>query len=114
MPRAWWPLSIAPFDHRLTRTGERAGELELEGGEFFRAEEQPLVVGQQVALDGMTVTVLDANGPRPTRVGFVADVPLEDPSLLFLVWKDGGLRRTPLPPVGQSLVLRAETGLWGR
>lgn len=122
LPQAWWPLSIAPLDHRLTRTGERTFDLEPVDGhllgsifeQLFRADDQPLPVGQPIALAGLTVTVLEAKDGKPTRVGFEADRPLEDPSLVFLTWKDGGLRRFAMPAVGQTLLLRFELGPWGR
>ena len=53
----------------------------------------------------MRVTVLEADGAGPTRVGYAFDAPLEDPSLLLLHWKDGALRRFTPPGVGEKVSL---------
>jgi hypothetical protein len=47
----------------------------------------------------MTATVLDDRAGVPTRVSFQFTRPLDDPSLVFLVFRDGGLRRLALPPI---------------
>ncbi len=51
----------------------------------------------------MRVTVLEADEVGPTRVGFDFDTPLEDPSFVFLGWRDGAMRRSTPPPVGASV-----------
>jgi hypothetical protein len=109
-PRAWWALTLAPYDHRLTRTGPATFELEPIDGPFlrsifellFRSPDFPMVPGQAVQLDGLTVAVKswDAEGPR--IVSYTFDRPLEDPSLVFLSWDGSRLKRHPLPPVGAS------------
>jgi hypothetical protein len=112
-PRAWWPLSLSPEPHVFTRTGPDAFELELTQGRFltsefeavFRGPTHPLRQGDQVKLTGMTVTVLAADEQGPTRLGFTFDRPLEDPSLVFLRWKDDALRPFIPPPVGERLPL---------
>jgi hypothetical protein len=53
----------------------------------------------------MTATVLDDRAGRPTRVSFQFTQPLDDPSLVFLVFRDGGLRRLAPPPIGAELTL---------
>ncbi|QRK13265.1 hypothetical protein JQX13_26485 [Archangium violaceum] len=45
--------------------------------------------GVQVSLEGMKVTVLAADAQGPTRLGFDFDAPLEEPSLVFLHWREG-------------------------
>ncbi|MCB9741451.1 MAG: hypothetical protein H6740_02480 [Alphaproteobacteria bacterium] len=107
-------LSLAPHPHLLTRVAEDAFELEVVGGELlttpletmFRTREAALGVGEVVRLEGMDVEVLDVGeeGPKRLRVRF--DRPLEDPSLLFLGWEAGGLRRLTMPPVGETLRLQ--------
>jgi hypothetical protein len=112
-PRAWWPMSLSPEPHELTRSGPDSLELSLTRNEFltsefetvFRGTRHPLRKGDQVKLQGMTVTVLEDNGKGPTRVGFTFDTPLEDPSLVFIRWKDGVLRPFTPPPVGERLAL---------
>lgn len=63
--------------------------------------------GAQVKLEGMQVTVLAADAQGPTRLGFEFDVPLEDPSLAFLHWREGVLCRLTPPPEGTRLDLSA-------
>ncbi len=112
-PRAWWTLSAAPYDHRLTRTGMDSFELEVVGGRMlstayervFRGSDPALRAGARVALDGATATVLDADEVGPKRVAFHFAVPLEDPSLLILEWRDGKLQPMALPAVGASRYL---------
>jgi hypothetical protein len=112
-PRAWWALSMSPEPHVLTRTGPNSLELSLTQGRFlthelervFRSPTYPLPQGARVELEGMTVTVLEADAEGPKRLGFDFDVPLEDPSLVLLAWKDGLLRRTTPPPVGERVAL---------
>ncbi|WP_147332955.1 hypothetical protein [Archangium gephyra] len=112
-PRAWWTMSLSPEPHELTRSGPDSLELSLTRNEFltsefetvFRGQRYPLRKGAQVKLQGMTVTVLEDNGEGPTRVGFTFDTPLEDPSLVFIRWKDGALRPFTPPAVGERLAL---------
>jgi hypothetical protein len=49
--------------------------------------------------------VLAVDDIGPTRVEFRFDRPLDDPSLRFLGWLDGGLRRISMPEVGGSVDL---------
>jgi hypothetical protein len=110
-PRSWWQLSLSPEPHALTRTGPASLELSLTRGHFltsefevvFRGRNHPLPRGTRVELKGMTVTVLDADAQGPTRLGFEFDTPLEDPSFVFLGWKDDALRPVTPPPVGERL-----------
>lgn len=112
-PLAWWPMSLAPEPHELTRSGPDSLELTLTRNEFltsefetvFRGPRHPLRKGAQVKLKGMTVTVLEDNGKGPTRLGFTFDKPLEDPSFVFIRWKDGALRPFTPPPVGERVTL---------
>ncbi|WNG17965.1 hypothetical protein [Cystobacter fuscus] len=119
MPRAWWPLSMVGESPILTRTGATSLTLELpRGGHFLtteaeqtlRAPEYMLGEGARVELEGMRVTVLAADAHGPTRLGFEFDVPLEDPSLVFLHWREGTLRRLTPPPEGTRLELSAVAG----
>jgi hypothetical protein len=114
VPRSWWPLSMVQESPIVTRTGPTSLALELpRGGHFLtteaeqtlRSPEHMLVQGAQVKLEGMRVTVLAADAQGPTRLGFEFDVPLEDPSLVFLHWREGGLRRLMPPPEGARVDL---------
>jgi hypothetical protein len=119
VPRSWWPLSMVQESPIVTRTGPTSLALELpRGGHFLtteaeqtlRSPEHMLVQGAQVKLEGMRVKVLAADAQGPTRLGFEFDVPLEDPSLVFLHWREGGLRRLTPPPEGARLDLSVVAG----
>jgi hypothetical protein len=111
--RSWRTLSTAPEEHVFTRTGPGSFELELPQGHFhasefeqvFRGLRYTLAKGAQVDLEDVRVTVLDADAKGPTRIGFELDVPMEDPSLVFLHWREGALRRFTPPPVGTGMKL---------
>ncbi|MFL5352771.1 hypothetical protein [Archangium sp.] len=112
-PHAWWQLSLSPEPHVLTRTGPDSLELSLTRGHFltsefeavFRGPAHPLRQGDQVKLEELTVTVLAADEQGATRLGFTFDRPLEDPSFVFLRWKDDALRPFTPPPVGERVPL---------
>lgn len=73
---------------------------------LVRDDRNPMAVGQQVCLSGLTVTV-NALTPdrRPAEVEFQFVKPLEDPSLRWLHWTDGEFVRFVPPPVGATVVL---------
>lgn len=100
MPAAWRVLSWAPFAHRFHRTAADTMEMELVDGEL-RAPF--LVAGDVIEVSGMqaTVTAIGHNGP--TRVRFRFDRSLDDPTLLFLLWKDRRLQPIAPPAIGGTL-----------
>ena len=102
MPQAWWALSWEMCDHRVTRTAADTFELELVDSVMAGRH---LSQGQVIQLDGMRATVLELGEQGPHRVEFRFDRPLDDPSLVFLVWREGALRHVQLPPLGESLLL---------
>ncbi len=118
-PKTWWCLSMAPLDHRITRTGPDRFEMALEGGQMFdslfegliRNPRHHLKPGDTVSNKGFAVTVLEAGETGPTRMEFRFKVPLEDASLRFLAVREGGLSRVTMPPVGETLLLPRDTGL---
>jgi hypothetical protein len=111
LPKAWLTLSLSPEVHRVTRTGPATLEMELVEGRFFadvtervhRSGRSPLPVGAKVRLDGLTAEVAEADAQGVRRLRFVFDVPLEDPSLVILSFRDRALRRWTPPPVGGSV-----------
>lgn len=86
-------------------------EIEPENGfitqhleKLFRGPETPMRVGQMVDTDDMRALVLSlTNDQRPLRVRFTFLKPLEDPSMVFLVWRNDSLMPFHLPEVGQSV-----------
>ncbi len=113
LPRAWWTLSYATEMPTLTRTGPNSLELALKRDRYFetlyervhRGARFMLKQGDEVKLDGMTAKVMEVDARGIKRVAYTFDVPLEDPSLVLLQWKDRGLRRVVLPPLGTPVVL---------
>lgn len=104
-------LSMASAAHRLRRTAADTLELSTPEGTMldgawpsvFRARSLPLPRGAVVRTSYMTATVLDDRAGRPTRVSFQFTRPLDDPSLIFLAFRDGGLRRLAMPSVGGEI-----------
>jgi hypothetical protein len=106
-------LSMAAADHRLRRTGPDTLELSTPEGTLldgawpsvWRSRSLPLPRGSVVRMSYMTVTILDDRDGRPTRASFQFTKPLDDPSLVFLVYRDGGLRRLTMPAPGEVVEL---------
>ncbi len=111
MPRSVRILSASPHAHDVLRTDPRTLELTVLGGtlmesdleSLYRAERFPLNPGDRVVTDEFEVRILRGYEGRPVSVRFVFDRPLEDDSYLFLFSTMNGLRRFPLPAVGQKL-----------
>jgi hypothetical protein len=98
----------------ITRVDEYSLELQPDGGfiaidfdKLFRGPAHPMQVGQRVELGSdMSVEVLSlTEGWRPLRARFTFTLPLDDPSFLFLVWKDQDFVRFELPAIGESVQL---------
>jgi hypothetical protein len=68
-----------------------------------RARGSPLRSGDRVELDDYEVHVIDAGAIGPRRLAVRCRSSLEDPSWLFLIWKNGQLERFRFPPIGQSV-----------
>jgi hypothetical protein len=106
-------LSMASASHRLRRTGVDTLELSTPDGTLldgawpsvFRARSLPLPRGAVIHTSYMAATVLDDRAGRPTRISFRFTRPLDDPSLIFLTFQGGHLRRLALPPPGAELAL---------
>jgi hypothetical protein len=113
LPKSWLPMSLAPYDHVLHRTGDTTLELSLTQGQFLASEMEQLFrgpafamrVGEQVRVEGCRVTVLEMEGLYPTRVRFEFDMSLDDPDLVLLTLRDKTLLRLRPPPVGERVTL---------
>lgn len=96
--------------HALIVRPER-GYLNLFFDRLFRNGRQPLSLGQRITLSGMTVEVTELTADsRPAAAAFHFDTPLEDRSLLWLVWIDGRFRPWSPPPIGETVELRPDPG----
>jgi hypothetical protein len=105
-------------DHWLQRSDERTLEVDIVDGallegpleSLFRPESAPLRAGDRLPLGAWTVQILQEISGRPTRFAVLFDRPLDDPSLSFLIWKNGGLRALVVPRVGQRVHVKHEPG----
>jgi len=120
-PSAVHLLSTSAHDHLLQRTGERTLEVAIVDGallegpleSLFRPESAPLRAGDRLPLGAWTVQILQEIAGRPTRFAVSFDRSLDDPSLSFLIWKDGGLRALAPPRVGERVLVKHEPGPMG-
>jgi hypothetical protein len=107
----WHVISGAKHTHRITRTGSDTVRVDILGGRMleqafetlFRDGRSPLRAGDRVALRGAAVTVLAAEQGGPTSIEVRFDVPLEDPGLVLVAWRDGRLSRLPPLALGEPL-----------
>ncbi len=112
-PEAWHLLCMAPGDVRMTRESASTFVLEPIRGAFLttapetllRSDRHPMATGDTVLLPGVTATVLSLEGTHPKRVRFDLGRPLEDESVVLLVYEGLGLRVLTPPPVGRSVLL---------
>lgn len=111
--RSWWLLSIAPFTHTLTRTGEREMELEVVGGELFttlieklfRSSDRPLLPGDRHNLNGLVITVLETGSEGPSRIRLEFEESPGSDLYQILVFRNGRYHRIAPPEIGASLEL---------
>jgi hypothetical protein len=117
VPQSSWTLNPSFLPVYLTRTDARTLELQVASGSLltglfervFRTHEAVVQPGQQFVLHGLTITALATHAGGITRLRAEFDVPLEDPSLCFLVSSVTGLSRYALPGIGERVLLPAPT-----
>jgi hypothetical protein len=73
----------------------------------FRSDRHPMMIGQTVELSGMTarITALTDDG-RPAEASFHFSVPLEDPSLLWLCYRNKAFEQFTPPSIGDSVEIK--------
>ena len=80
-------------------------------GHLFRPRSDPYTPGQSTHLTGVVITVLDTNEEgEPTAVDFRFDVPLEDASLRWLIYRDDRYVPCAPPQIGDTLRLPPSFG----
>lgn len=119
-PRHCWALNMGIRPVTLTRTDANTLILRPEGGfvqapwaRMFRGPAHSFSVGYSVRLSGLTIEVLSVTSQgMPDEVRFRFDVPLEDPSLVWVDWEgdlhmyvnlDGRYHPFTPPKVGESV-----------
>jgi hypothetical protein len=82
----------------------RNGYLDWVADRLFRDSQHPFALGDEVHLTDMVakVTALTADG-RPAEVAFRFSVPLEDPSLYWLCYRENTFQPFTPPAVGRSI-----------
>jgi hypothetical protein len=103
---SWVPLSLARATHHIERVGDRTLRIFAEPGFLhgsfelvFRSSDHPLHTGNRIDLDDVSVTVLSMDGRFPTAIEVVVrSTSIDDPSLLFLAWREGKLVPVHLSP----------------
>lgn len=122
VPEKWRVLSMAPYAHRLTRTGENSFEVEIVNGEMFtslfeelvRHKRAPFARGDVVHLDGADITVMETGNYGPRRLSCRFEASLESPRYVFLTWREEKFRRLEMPAIGESVLLPRESLFQGR
>jgi hypothetical protein len=96
-------VTVTRDDAATLRVRPSRGFLEHEAERILRSADRPLVKGAVVHLAGMTATVTDVTADgRPAEATFRFDVPLEDPSLVWMRWAGDGYAPWVPPAIGQS------------
>ncbi|WP_147439685.1 hypothetical protein [Corallococcus sp. CA049B] len=97
LPRNWWVLSYKSGEQHVTRTGPNSLELSLPKGQhylnlleerIYRGKNWPVKQGQEFDVGGMKARIEEADAEGPTRISFTFDVPLDDPSLKLVHWRN--------------------------
>jgi hypothetical protein len=120
-PREVHMLSLAPHDHRIKRADDRTLEITIDGGTVLdgpfsmvvRSSGAKLRAGEVVPFGASTVRILDDAAGSPTRFAVTFDRPLEDPSIVFVVWQKGALHTLAAPAVGEEVRVPHELGPMG-
>jgi hypothetical protein len=120
-PRRWRCLGVTPDDVLASRPDERTLVLRPANGYLrhfedtnVRARSVPFAAGDRVELPDFTIAIRAITpDARPLEIELRFAVPLEDPSLRWLVWRDGAYRPFAPPAVGQALTIPAERFAFG-
>ncbi len=71
---------------------------------MFRSTDHPLALCERIELSGMIVEITElSDDGRPMEASFRFAVPLEDPSLRWLRWKDDHFEPFVPPAVGEVI-----------
>ncbi len=120
-PRRWRCLGVAPDEVHVARPDARTIVLRPANGYLqhfedtnVRARSVPFAAGDRVELPDFSIAVRSITpDARPLEIEVRFAVPLEDPSLRWLVWRDGAYRPFAPPAVGRALTLPAERFAFG-
>lgn len=75
---------------------------------LFRDGSAPMRLHDRVAMTGVEIEITElTSGARPAEATFRFDVALEDPSMVWLQWREDGYKPFVPPAVGDTVLLRA-------
>lgn len=120
-PQRWRCLGVTPDDVVVSRPDARTlllrpalGYLRFFEDTNVRARRVPFAAGDRVELPDLAIEVRAVTADaRPAEIEVRFAVPLEDPSLRWVAWRDGAYRAFVPPPVGGSVTLPAESFAFG-
>jgi hypothetical protein len=95
------------LDDRTLRVRIEGGLLKLPSEILFRdIEKHPFVVGDDITLDELRVTIAEVT-PDGRPLEYVARFsrPLDDPTYLWLIWKNGSYAPFTPPAIGSKIVI---------
>ncbi len=115
VPRRVRALAAVPSRMRITGIDAHTLRVELDPGLFagpftryHRAAELRFAVGERIALSTFDVEITALNGAGdPRELVYRFDAPLGDPSLRWLVWREGRYAPWSPPPPGVTIQLPA-------
>jgi hypothetical protein len=101
-------VHVYRLDNRSLRLRPADGLLVNEAQRMVRGASRPFHPGDEVALSDLDVEVDEVSTDgRPLRADFTFDVPLDDPSLVWMQWQGSALAAYSPPAVGDGHVLPA-------
>jgi hypothetical protein len=108
------PVTLRRLDDRTLSVRPEATFICWRFDHLFRSERNPMHVGQRVELTGLSIEVTKVTPDgRAAEAVFRFAVPLEDPSLRWLQWKDGEFIPFTPPTVGQTVEFEeADLDFW--
>jgi hypothetical protein len=121
LPKSYYPITACPCANQVTRSAPNElvfrgmGSLYLASGEenMFQSPRRLWREGETVELEGMRVRTEQVVDGRPSRLRVTFELPLEDPSYVFLTALPVGIVRWTPPALGeQVLVPRAADPHW--
>jgi hypothetical protein len=99
---------VTRIDANTVRIHPATGFLEHDWSKLLRDPARPLKQGDVIHLAGLTITIADLTPDgRPSDVLFHFDVPVDDPSLLWLAWSQNGYTPWKPPPIDATAHLEA-------
>lgn len=101
-------VSVTRSDERTLEIRPRNGYLHSPIDTLFRSRSDRFRSGERITLTGTEITVTEVTPDgRPAAARFRFDVPLEDPSLRWLQWREGTFVPFIPPPTGSTVTLPA-------